>query len=554
MAAGEGHEPAEEGKDAGHRGGGSEKYSPSCLTICLIGVGILLVLHLCWLGSLSNRVSSEMDAIRAAGYPTSLSELDRWYKQPEGKNAADIYKKAFRALSDPERDNRKKLPMAGNAALPPPEEPIPPDMEAAIREYLNSNDRALELLHDAAEIDGCRYPVNLAQGFGVLLPHLQDLRDGVRLLSLRAALAAHRDQPDIATKALLSAFAVGRSLKNEPLLISELVRIGCDAIVLASLESTLARTELRSRHLSALREALEKCEMPDRLQQVFIAERAFGVGAFQRGTQLCRFRPGPAGGPWLTPLNHVYRISGVAYLDELAYLDTMETMIDAAGRPWPERMRAFKAGAGTPGGFGGNSWIYPVTHQILPGYTRAAKSAVRHAAKLRAARAALAVAGYQLEHGELPEELDALTPGTLEQVPRDPADGKQIRLIRKDDLWRFYSIGPDGKDDGGTAKDQEDVVFDLHLPPPLTAGGCAREPSMPASPESRIPALHAANKEEWRRESEAQLLLRVTPCFDVSYADYYGLTTHAAARSMLRCNAIDHVLGSSSKMRHCKFR
>ena len=48
------------------------------------------------------------------------------------------------------------------------------------------------------------------------------------------------------------------------------------------------------------------------------------------------------------------------------------------------------------------------------------------------------------------ETLAALVPDFLPEVQRDVIDGKSLRLRPwSDGTWRLYSIGIDGKDDGG---------------------------------------------------------------------------------------------------------
>ena len=40
-------------------------------------------------------MEQKLAEIRADGYPATLEELNQWYPQPEGKNAADLYQLAF---------------------------------------------------------------------------------------------------------------------------------------------------------------------------------------------------------------------------------------------------------------------------------------------------------------------------------------------------------------------------------------------------------------------------------------------------------------------------
>jgi hypothetical protein len=43
-----------------------------------------------------------------------------------------------------------------------------------------------------------------------------------------------------------------------------------------------------------------------------------------------------------------------------------------------------------------------------------------------------------------------LVPRYLKEIPVDPYDGAPLRMRRLDDGLVIYSVGPDGKDNGGT--------------------------------------------------------------------------------------------------------
>lgn len=63
---------------------------------------------------------------------------------------------------------------------------------------------------------------------------------------------------------------------------------------------------------------------------------------------------------------------------------------------------------------------------------------------------AIALKRYQLRHGEYPASLDALVPEFLLSIPLDPVDGKPLRYHpNTDGTYLLYSIGTNGKDDGG---------------------------------------------------------------------------------------------------------
>ena len=63
---------------------------------------------------------------------------------------------------------------------------------------------------------------------------------------------------------------------------------------------------------------------------------------------------------------------------------------------------------------------------------------------------AIALKRYQLKHGAYPPDLNALVPEFVPAVPLDPMDGQPLRYRpNSDGTFTLYSIGYNGKDDGG---------------------------------------------------------------------------------------------------------
>ncbi len=63
---------------------------------------------------------------------------------------------------------------------------------------------------------------------------------------------------------------------------------------------------------------------------------------------------------------------------------------------------------------------------------------------------AIALKRYQLKYGNYPTDLDQLVQAFLPAVPLDPIDGQSLRYrLKSDGTFLLYSIGEDGKDDGG---------------------------------------------------------------------------------------------------------
>jgi len=69
----------------------------------------------------------------------------------------------------------------------------------------------------------------------------------------------------------------------------------------------------------------------------------------------------------------------------------------------------------------------------------------------------LAVERYRLANDALPDSLSTLVPKFLDAVPIDPFDGQPLRYKKLAKGCVVYSVGEDGKDDGGDEK--KDITF-----------------------------------------------------------------------------------------------
>jgi hypothetical protein len=84
-------------------------------------------------------------------------------------------------------------------------------------------------------------------------------------------------------------------------------------------------------------------------------------------------------------------------------------------------------------------------------------------ARLRCAAAAIAAERFRRANGRWPTTLDELVPRYLSAVPHDPFDIKPLKLARRPDGIVIYSVGPDGKDDGGNLGGGQDRDLGLRL-------------------------------------------------------------------------------------------
>ena len=376
-------------------------------------------------------VEKRFAAIRAAGQPVTLKELDEWYPTPPvGLNGVDVYQRAFFAYSNTGGDN-ENLPVVNRAALPELGEPIQPEMLSAIRVYLAANDEALKLLHEAAAYEECRFSINMSPGPGMLMPHLAKLRHAARILYLEAILKTEDGDAEGAVQAVSDSLAVGNSLRNEPILISHLVQIACDSLSRASFERILSRTELTDAQLVSLRDAFRKAEAPEGMTRAFVGERCQGIARFESTA---------------TPSAMVLKLMGLADMEAKEYMDIMNIYIASAQASSTERQELSRE-------------ITKRIHELprwcvfsamfLPALDRSIYEDSYDSARLRCAATAAVVERYRLANGRFPGQLSDITPEYIAEIPTDPFTASPLLYKMTDEGCVIYSVGQDGKDDGG---------------------------------------------------------------------------------------------------------
>src|SRR5262249_13678481 len=96
-----------------------------------------------------------------------------------------------------------------------------------------------------------------------------------------------------------------------------------------------------------------------------------------------------------------------------------------------------------------------VAPEVLEPLVRATS---RAKATVRANECLVAIRRWQLTHRALPRTLSiAVNDAGLKSVPTDPYDRKPLRLVVLDNAPVIYSVGRDGKDDGGQTDSKYDA-------------------------------------------------------------------------------------------------
>jgi hypothetical protein len=331
------------------------------------------------------------------------------------------------------------LPIQGDVEYPPLGTPMPEPMRMATALFLENESDAFDLIDDGAQYEAARYPVQFTTPPGANpFPHLGTVRHAVRGQLLRTLYVSGRGEPDALVAEFDKLVSVAGSLREEPILISQMVAIATTRLALDAAERVLNENELTAEHLRQLDAALARLDDEDGLVRAFVGERCYSSSLMAR--QL--------GVP----------IVGAFFRAD--YLGGMDEFIEIAEDGLPERLDDYRAKFGVSG----PSYARPLSAVMAPNLLRSMQSHYEGRSLLQAARAAVAIEIWRSEGGELPDDVSGFPADIRENWPVDPFSGDPFIFKRLDQGFIVYSVGGDFEDDGGVPEDAEpDAHRENHL-------------------------------------------------------------------------------------------
>jgi hypothetical protein len=401
----------------------------AALLVCALAIPIVVA-----------RRSSEkrIRKLEAAGMPVTPLQLDVWYKQvPAEENAASILWAAQKLYHPPAH----RADPGSQNNFPEADEPIPPKLIKLISDDVAANDASLEKLFTLRADSPSRYPIDLSLGAETLLPHLAHIITFAKLLRFNAVEKCEETNREAAVRSVLTGFALARTLRDEPILISERIREASVWITVQGLERVVSTFQLDGPQLQDLDHALATAEEDGSrgLWRALVGERALDLAAFAYSyAQLERYGMMPAsqsGGMLDFTKVLAFNLRGASGLrnaDQMVFLDSMQDMINAATNRFPEMLKACEiAKNGIQNRLtNGVGELCVISRMFLPALEKTAVNAASNVAEVRCARVALAVEQYRLNHsGRLPDKLRDLATAPASEL-LDPFDANPFQYAR----------------------------------------------------------------------------------------------------------------------------
>jgi hypothetical protein len=332
----------------------------------------------------------------------------------------------------------------------------------AVLEALKTNETLFAELRVASQRPYSRYPIDYQKEdpFSILLPHLNGIRQSCRRLQLKACAELAADQSDAALEDIKLIFRLVDSLKEEPIVISHLVRCACLQTAIQPIWEGLAEHAWSEAQLQELQTRLQSYNFVADLKSPLDAERAAGVALIdfseKRGVgDLLDFvgtgKPNSIDKDVVSFLGRIVP-SGWWSLEEVNYcrlfgLQLTGTYDGANKRIYRDRIESnadeFEQALAGRKPFDTIFLHHRLMSTILLPELRKipVKAAVVQAATDQALLAC-ALERYRLANGQFPDTLDTLAPRFISSLPHDVLSGEPYKYRRTDDgQFALSSVG-----------------------------------------------------------------------------------------------------------------
>lgn len=263
---------------------------------------------------------------------------------------------------------------------------------------------------------------------------------------------------DAALDDIENTLAVGRLHEKDPTLVNSMVHVAIAGLAVNAGWEALQAEGWTDQQLARLQRNFEAIDFREMIEHGLVAERACNIAGFEKlknGSSLSA-----AFGGRRNPINSfmagIWRRS-FAEEDELFGLQFQENALKSlrrvrSNKPWcaeskllSQDMAQFESQLSGPFRF---RYFYSAIS--IPNFQKATGTCLRNETFRRLTVTAITLKRYQLRHGEPAQNLSALIPEFLKEIPLDPMDAKPLKYrLNPNGTFVLYSTGDDGIDNGG---------------------------------------------------------------------------------------------------------
>jgi hypothetical protein len=339
----------------------------------------------------------------------------------------------------------------------------------------SANSNAISLLQKGAQKEKCDWGID----YTVIpwgLTSLVTCRENANLLALDARCRAHKGDHQGAANSLATIRKMARHVDSPPILISSLVSAAMEAISCEALEAILVWDTPHSiGDLASYRDAISQRENPyQRFVRSIELEKVHNLYLLDGIATGAIMPPG-----WLPS----YTVSPLSYgFDRECYEAVANKIVESLRRGEPPEDGPVLIGRYQCG-------PVPFCNLMVPGTSRSILAVVEIYERALLDDVALALLQFRVKHGRDANTLTELVPEFLPSLPHGAVNNEFVRMrtdvkgakdtgayffadyLEGKPVIRIYTVGPNGKDDGGFRDtvcpiEKDDTI--VIIPMPLT--------------------------------------------------------------------------------------
>lgn len=308
----------------------------------------------------------------------------------------------------------------------------------------------LDELREASRRPHSRFNISYGDEdiWAILLAHLAPVNGASKILSYRASAELAVGKSDAAFEDVKLTFYLADSIRDEPFLISQLVRNAILGSAQRMIWEGLAQRSWTDGQLQDFQARLQSIALIQELGKGMAAERAAGNTTFD----MLRKNPGYLDSlfdkSYASVLFRIFPV-GWLYREQLSYNRLFDERI-LAGIDWEAgkiEPKTIESNADILNNLGTNEMTLIRQHVLfsrllLPAIGRISAKFAFGQTLLDEADVACALERYRLAKGQFPETLDALTPQFIPKIPHGVIDGEPLKYRRTDEgQFILYTAG-----------------------------------------------------------------------------------------------------------------
>jgi len=397
------------------------------------------------------RVADSPIASAADGFPQTLAQVQAWYVEPEsGHNGAKFFQQGFDALQL-RNVPLAEVPIFGKSEIPAPSASLSAASRSAISALLRSNRAAIQHFTEGAKFEQSHYAVDLSHGCDTIFRHLAQLKNALVVMELAALFHADTQDSKQAVEDIETCLALADSVKDEPAILSQVVRTFGVSRAIVALEQSLNRTCLSSGSLARLAASLRRMEESyargEGFDRALAAERVNDLALLAEPEKILQALNAP--GSKFSPQDKkqlAHRLEKQLTLQPEAkfFQNALQRILAARKKDFPDRLKSDLV-AYEEMTLAKNKKLTAL-QLLLPSFTGRATQEAESLAELRLSATAVALEQYRRAHdNRYPDALAALSPEYFPATPVDPFQGRILVYEKKGSGYVLSSPEPESE-------------------------------------------------------------------------------------------------------------